>query len=157
MGMDFLQQNMEFNTGNKLKIGCTHIMLSLIHISFKTGGEISIVACPQTSQQYTACISTFKKNNVPFYILGNGSNLLVLDGGFHGVLVSTVQMDSVSVDGHLITALAGTRLKALVNASVRHGLTGLEFAGGIPGTVGGGVYMNAGAYDGELSLSLIHI
>lgn len=119
--------------------------------TFKTGGEISIVACPQTSQQYTACISTFKKNNVPFYILGNGSNLLVLDGGFHGVLVSTVQMDSVSVDGHLITALAGTRLKALVNASVRHGLTGLEFAGGIPGTVGGGVYMNAGAYDGELS------
>lgn len=71
--------------------------------TFKTGGEISIVAYPQTSEQYTACISVFNKTNVPFYILGNGSNLLVLDGGFHGALVSTVRMVLFPLIGHLLT------------------------------------------------------
>jgi UDP-N-acetylmuramate dehydrogenase len=89
---------------------------------------------------------------VPFFVLGNGSNLLVDDAGYRGVVLQIGQkMSDISVQGCHIIAKAGATLRQVAVAALEHGLTGFEFASGIPGTVGGGVVMNAGAYGGEMS------
>ena len=89
---------------------------------------------------------------VSFFVLGNGSNLLVNDTGYRGIILQTgSRMNSISVQGDHIFAKAGATLAQVARAAMEQGLTGLEFASGIPGTVGGGVVMNAGAYGGEMS------
>ena len=119
------------------------------HTTFKIGGAADVFAMPQTEKDVLFAVSLCRENGVPFYIVGNGSNLLVRDKGFRGVIIRP-DLKELSIDGNKITAGAGTMLGAVARLAADNSLTGLEFASGIPGTTGGGVCMNAGAYGGEL-------
>lgn len=121
------------------------------HTSFKIGGPADIYVAPSTVEQLTFALQVCKDNNIPYFILGNGSNLLVKDGGYRGVMIHIFKnMNCVTVEGTELYAQAGALLVKVANTTLEHSLTGFEFAHGIPGTIGGAVYMNAGAYGGEM-------
>lgn len=121
------------------------------HCTFKIGGPAQLFVQPQTEQQLCSAAALCKEQAVRYYLLGNGSNILFADEGFAGVVIDISALGSdIAVEGNMLTAGAGVRLSALCRAALEHGLSGLEFAYGIPGTVGGAVYMNAGAYGGEM-------
>ena len=121
------------------------------HCTFKIGGPAQLFVQPQTEQQLCSAVALCKEQAVRYYLLGNGSNILFADEGFAGVVIDISALGSdIAVEGNMLTAGAGVRLAALCRAALKHGLSGLEFAYGIPGTVGGAVYMNAGAYGGEM-------
>ena len=121
------------------------------HCTFKIGGPAQLFVQPQTEQQLCSAIALCKEQAVRYYLLGNGSNILFADEGFAGVVIDISALGSdIAVEGNMLTAGADVRLAALCRAALEHGLSGLEFAYGIPGTVGGAVYMNAGAYGGEM-------
>ena len=121
------------------------------HCTFKIGGPAQLFVQPQTEQQLCSAIALCKEQAVRYYLLGNGSNILFADEGYDGAVLDISSMqDAVEVHGTQLTAGAGVRLSALCKTALEHGLSGLEFAYGIPGTVGGAVYMNAGAYGGEM-------
>ena len=121
------------------------------HCTFKIGGPAQLFVQPQTEQQLCSAAALCKEQAVRYYLLGNGSNILFADEGFAGVVIDISALGSdIAVEGNMLTAGAGVRLVALCRAALEHGLSGLEFAYGIPGTVGGAVYMNAGAYGGEM-------
>lgn len=120
------------------------------HTSFKTGGSADIFAAVENEQELKALGQLCRTYSVPMLVIGKGSNLLVSDKGIDGVVVTTEPMNKIMVDGCFITAQAGAALSALCSVAASSGLTGLEFACGIPGSVGGAVYMNAGAYGGEM-------
>ena len=121
------------------------------HCTFKIGGPAQLFVQPQTEQQLCSAVALCKEQAVRYYLLGNGSNILFADEGFAGVVIDISALGSdIAVEGNMLTAGAGVRLTALCRAALEHGLSGLEFAYGIPGTVGGAVYMNAGAYGGEM-------
>ena len=121
------------------------------HCTFKIGGPAQLFVQPQTEQQLCSAAALCKEQAVRYYLLGNGSNILFADEGFAGVVIDIAALGSdIAVEGNMLTAGAGVRLAALCRAALEHGLSGLEFAYGIPGTVGGAVYMNAGAYGGEM-------
>jgi len=123
----------------------------MLHTSFKIGGPVKLFILPENSQQLSLLLKELAKLDIPFFILGKGSNLLVSDKGIDGVVISLLKSDSISVNGDEITAEAGASLAAVCTAALQNGLTGMEFAYGIPGCVGGALYMNAGAYEGEMS------
>ena len=125
------------------------------HTSFKIGGECDYFVIPKNSQQLKAVINKAKELNLPVFVLGKGSNLLVSDSGIEGVVISMLGLNEIDVNGDEITAGAGVSVAALCVAALNNGLSGLEFAYGIPGSVGGGLYMNAGAYGGEFSDTVI--
>ena len=121
------------------------------------GGPAQLLCEPDGPEQLSAAFQAARELNVPVTLIGNGSNLLVKDGGIRGLVIhmgerfSEVSEPAPLPDGRFaITAQAGASLQKLSRAAADHGLTGLEFAYGIPGTVGGAVYMNAGAYGGEM-------
>ncbi|MBQ4523899.1 MAG: UDP-N-acetylmuramate dehydrogenase [Lachnospiraceae bacterium] len=123
------------------------------HTTFRIGGNAAVMVFPKTVEEISALLKWKEENQVPFVTVGNGSNLLVSDKGFDGVVMklqSNFNEIKMEPDGK-ITAQAGCSLYKLALFARQHGLSGLEFAGGIPGTVGGAVRMNAGAYDGEMS------
>ena len=121
------------------------------HCTFKIGGPARLFVQPADRAQLCRAIALCKAQNTRYYLLGNGSNILFADEGYDGaVLDISAMQDTVEVCGTMLTAGAGVRLSALCKTALAHGLTGLEFAYGIPGTVGGAVYMNAGAYGGEM-------
>ena len=120
------------------------------HTSFRAGGAAEWFAVPEQAEELKAVLAACKKADIPWYVIGNGSNLLVSDKGFPGVIISTAKFDRLEVDGTEITVGAGVMLSKLANTAYRAGLTGLEFAAGIPGTVGGACVMNAGAYGSEM-------
>ena len=121
------------------------------HTSFKIGGEADIFIRPQTADELALVIADARQENVPFFILGSGSNLIVSDGGIEGAVISTADINKITLlDETTVYAEAGASLAALCCFARDNGLTGLEFAYGIPGSVGGAVYMNAGAYGGEM-------
>ncbi len=121
------------------------------HCTFKIGGPARLFVQPADRAQLCRAIALCKAQNTRYYLLGNGSNILFADEGYDGaVLDISAMQDTVEVCGTVLTAGAGVRLSALCKTALAHGLTGLEFAYGIPGTVGGAVYMNAGAYGGEM-------
>ena len=121
------------------------------HCTFKIGGPADVFAQPETEEQLCRTIALCKECGVKYYLLGNGSNILFADEGFSGVVIDVSALDAeIAVEDTVLTAGAGVRLAALCKAALKHGLSGLEFAYGIPGTVGGAVYMNAGAYGGEM-------
>ncbi len=120
------------------------------HTTFKIGGAADWFVRAATMEQAAAVIRFCQENNIPLTVIGNGSNLLVSDDGIAGVVLQPVDT-AVSVDGTRVLAAAGVSLTRLCLTACEHGLSGLEFAYGIPGTLGGGVYMNAGAYGGQLS------
>lgn len=121
------------------------------HIYFKVGGPVDILLNPISVSQVVRTLEVCKENNIPYYVIGNGSNILVRDGGIRGVVIKLCKLNTISIDGNKIKACCGALLKDVSNAAVESSLTGFEFACGIPGSVGGAVFMNAGAYDGEIS------
>lgn len=121
------------------------------HTSFKAGGEADLLILPKGEEELQEALALLRECAVPFYIMGNGSNILVRDGGFHGAIVKIAEgFDGIEVHGESLVAGAGALLSVIARAAAREALTGLEFAAGIPGSLGGAVYMNAGAYDGEM-------
>ena len=115
------------------------------------GGPADILLIPETKDQIKKSICICKENNIPVYVIGNGSNILVRDGGFRGVVISLKAVNNITVNDDKIEAECGAMLKAVSDKAMENSLTGFEFACGIPGTIGGAVFMNAGAYDGEVS------
>jgi UDP-N-acetylmuramate dehydrogenase len=126
------------------------------HTSFKIGGPCDVLFVPQNINEFIQIQQIIKKHKVPYYIMGNGSNLLVSDKGIRAVVIKTNGLNHWMVQSETITVGAGILLSTLSNIAYQHGLTGLEFASGIPGSLGGAIYMNAGAYDGEISQVLVH-
>ena len=121
------------------------------HCTFKIGGPARLFVQPTDRAQLCRAVALCKVQGVRYYLLGNGSNILFADEGYNGAVLDISSMqDTVEVHGTQLTAGAGVRLSTLCKTALEHGLTGLEFAYGIPGTVGGAVYMNAGAYGGEM-------
>lgn len=121
------------------------------HTTFKIGGPADYFLMPDKGEDVGRVIKICKEKEIPYFILGNGSNLLVGDGGYRGAMIQIYRnMSSVTVEGNEITAQAGALLSAVAAAAKNASLTGFEFAGGIPGTIGGAVVMNAGAYGGEM-------
>jgi UDP-N-acetylmuramate dehydrogenase len=120
------------------------------HISFKVGGPADILVIPKEPQQVVDTVKICKKHNVPFLIIGNGSNLIVRDGGVRGVVIKLTSLNTIKVDGEKVIVEAGATLASTAMEALRNNLKGMEFASGIPGTVGGAVTMNAGAYGGEI-------
>ncbi|MBQ3866568.1 MAG: UDP-N-acetylmuramate dehydrogenase [Clostridia bacterium] len=117
---------------------------------FRTGGAAT-VARPGSEAALIALVRALRERGEPFFLLGNGTNVLAMDDGYAGVVILLTDLKEVRVEGEEIFASCGAGLTATASLAEKHALTGLEFAYGIPGTVGGGVFMNAGAYDGELS------
>ena len=121
------------------------------HTTFRIGGPVPLMARPATEEQVLACVKLARERDVPLVVLGNGSNLLVADEGVQAFVVDMTGLSRVERTGEReITAGAGVTLARLAAFAAGEGLTGLEFASGIPGTLGGGVLMNAGAYGGEM-------
>ncbi len=122
------------------------------HTSFKIGGAAEFFVEPENTEQLAAIVRAAKEEGINTTVIGNGSNLLVSDDGIDGIVVSTLMMKKIKlVDETRIYAAAGASLTAVCVFAKNNGLSGLEFAYGIPGSVGGALYMNAGAYDGEMS------
>jgi UDP-N-acetylmuramate dehydrogenase len=120
------------------------------HTTFKIGGNADFFVLPKTPAELIDIWQTCKKNETPITVLGDGANVLVSDNGIRGVVVSTNKMNAITLDGERVTAMAGARLSALAQFACNESLAGLPFASGIPGTVGGAIYMNAGAYGSEM-------
>ncbi|MBQ2387278.1 MAG: UDP-N-acetylmuramate dehydrogenase [Clostridia bacterium] len=127
------------------------------HTTFRIGGPADLFVVPTTVEGLAAVVSACNKEGVYCFILGNGSNVLVSDKGIRGVVVSTAAcLNNIELIGaYEIKCGAGVKLSRLSDLACENSLTGAEFAWGIPGTVGGAVYMNAGAYDGEMKDILV--
>jgi len=125
------------------------------HVSFKTGGDCEYFLMPENENELKEILLECKKESIPFFILGNGSNLLVTDDFHKGAFISTSKLNLLEEKDGIVTAGAGVKLSALCNFCASLSLSGLEELSGIPGTVGGAVYMNAGAYGGEIKDTLI--
>ena len=122
------------------------------HTTFRIGGPADCFLQLENEEQLRKVQKYLNLVEEPSFILGNGSNLLVSDSGYRGIILQIGQkMSRIRVEGCTVIAQAGARLSQVAKAAYDHGLTGLEFAAGIPGTLGGGVVMNAGAYGGEMS------
>ncbi|KRN63318.1 UDP-N-acetylenolpyruvoylglucosamine reductase [Pediococcus inopinatus] len=117
----------------------------------KTGGPADYLAFPKTVVQVNELLTWANQQQMPLTIVGNASNLIVRDGGIRGLTIILTQMKEIKVSGSQVVAQAGAALIATTEAAYQAGLTGIEFAAGIPGSVGGAVFMNAGAYGGEIS------
>ncbi len=121
------------------------------YTTFRVGGPADILVKPNTIEEVQYVVATCKENKVPYYIIGNGSNLLVDDLGFRGVIIQIYKnLSDIVVEDGTVKAQAGALLSKIATKAADEELTGFEFAHGIPGTLGGAVTMNAGAYGGEI-------
>lgn len=112
------------------------------HTTFAIGGPADLFVQPKTRRELTAALAVLRERNIPFLLLGNGSNMLVADAGIRGAVVCTSELDEVRVnEDNTVSAEAGALLSRIARRAQRSGLTGAEFAGGIPGSLGGAVYM----------------
>ena len=128
------------------------------HTTFRVGGPASCLVTSDSAETLTRLVRECRNNQIPYYVIGNGSNLLVSDEGFDGIIIKIGRnMSNISIKDNVITAEAGVLLSALGAYAAGRGLTGFEFAAGIPGTLGGGCVMNAGAYGGELKDVLVSV
>ena len=129
--------------------------------TFRTGGPAAFLAVPDSVDKLKNLIKCCLENETEYYIVGKGSNILVSDIGIKGVVILTTSLEGITYEGEgRITCLAGTPLIRLCSFALENSLSGLEFAYGIPGSAGGAVYMNAGAYGGEMKdvvVSVSHI
>lgn len=122
------------------------------HTTFKVGGPADLMVMPSSKEEIIKLIDLFQAEKIKYMILGNGSNVLASDAGYRGAVIKIGNaMSYVSVSENRITAGAGTILSAVSSEAAKGSLTGMEFASGIPGSIGGAVFMNAGAYGGEMS------
>lgn len=121
------------------------------HTTFRVGGCARYLVEPRDVQQLSAVVNACREQKVPYYVVGNGSNLLVSDAGYNGVIIHLFKnMSEIRTEGNHMILQAGALLARAARTACREGLSGLEFASGIPGTVGGALVMNAGAYGGEM-------
>lgn len=121
------------------------------HTTFKIGGMADYYVMPSDNEEIRQLIGLCRREQIPYYIIGNGSNLLVSDDGYRGVIIAIGKgMAKIEVQGTEIRAQAGALMSQIASAALEHGLTGFEFASGIPGSIGGAAVMNAGAYGGEM-------
>lgn len=120
------------------------------YTTFKIGGPADIFVTPEDYESVAEVVRFAKKYEIPFFYLGNGSNVLVKDRGYRGIIINFSKLNKITLDGNKIIAQSGASLKDVSNFALENSLTGLEFACGIPGTVGGASAMNAGAYNGEV-------
>ena len=121
------------------------------HTTFRIGGPADYFLLPSSEEELSGILKICKNEELPYFILGNGSNLLVSDEGYRGVIIQLYRnYGDITVKGNEIHATAGALLSQIAAAAKNASLTGFEFAGGIPGTLGGAVVMNAGAYGGEM-------
>ena len=122
------------------------------HTTLRLGGPADYMVFPRNAEEIAGLFAEAAAHDLPVTVIGHGSNLLVLDGGIRGLVICIGKnMREITLEGNRITAQAGAMLGSVAMEAAEAGLSGLEFASGIPGTVGGGVTMNAGAYDGEMS------
>jgi UDP-N-acetylmuramate dehydrogenase len=117
----------------------------------KVGGPADVLAFPETKEALQDLVVYANQHDIPWLVLGNASNLIVRDGGIRGIVILLEKMDKIRLAGYYIEAQAGANLIHTTQVARDHSLAGLEFAAGIPGSVGGAVFMNAGAYGGEIS------
>ncbi len=120
------------------------------YTTYKVGGLCSAIIYPKSVEKLVALIKILKKHKIKFKVLGNGSNVLFSDKRYDGVIIKLTNLDNIELKGTKITVGAGYHLMRLSSFATKHSLTGLEFASGIPGTVGGAVFMNAGAYKSDM-------
>lgn len=121
------------------------------HTTFRIGGAADYFVIPTKTRQVKAIVELCREMEMPYYIIGNGSNLLIGDKGYRGVMIQIFkEFDAITVEGNRVTAQAGALLSKVAASAYDASLTGFEFASGIPGTIGGAVVMNAGAYGGEM-------
>ena len=139
----------EFCCQNKIEIKLNECMKN--HTSFKIGGNADFFVSVKDLTELKKVILKSKELQLPYFILGKGSNLLVSDKGIEGVVISLLNLNKIEVSGDQITAFAGANLAAVCLSALENELSGMEFAYGIPGSIGGALYMNAGAYGGEMS------
>jgi UDP-N-acetylmuramate dehydrogenase len=121
------------------------------HTSFRIGGPCDYLLIPKSSDQLIKLLKKLSVSNINFIILGNGSNVIVKDNGIRGIVIKTTELKGYKVIDQTIEGESGILMSQLSNIAYQNQLSGLEFASGIPGTLGGAVNMNAGAYDGEMS------
>lgn len=126
------------------------------HTYTKLGGKADFFVTPSSIDEVQQLVKLAKKENIPFTLLGNGSNLIVRDGGIRGIVMSPKRFTSIRREDNSIVAESGARIIDASRKALEEHLTGLEFACGIPGTVGGALFMNAGAYGGEVKDCLHH-
>ncbi len=139
---DFLKsENIEYRLNEPMRA----------HTTFKIGGEADVFIIPASPAALIYAVKKCSELEIPYFILGNGSNLLVSDGGIEGAVISLAGINGISSDGEKITCGAGAMLSSVCLKALSLSLTGLEFAYGIPGTAGGALYMNAGAYGGQMA------
>jgi UDP-N-acetylmuramate dehydrogenase len=121
------------------------------HTSFKIGGPADVMIIPKSEEELISAVKLCRENDIEMYIMGNGSNLLVRDGGMRGVVIKINEgLNIIEVEGNTIYSQAGSLITAVSRTAMAKSLTGFEFANGIPGSIGGAVTMNAGAYGGEM-------
>lgn len=126
------------------------------HTTMRVGGPVDIMVLPNTIEEIIDVINYAKENNIPIKVIGNGSNMLVSDLGIEGIVVKlTCNMSNVNICEETVTCTAGASMPKTAVIAKQNSLTGFEFACGIPGTIGGGVKMNAGAYGGQISDALV--
>lgn len=120
------------------------------YTTFQIGGPCPLGVFPETVHQLQFVMKWLCEADAPYFVLGNGSNILASDKGYEGVLIFTQSLRDISLENHIVRCSAGVSLSKLCAFAASHALSGLEFAWGIPGSLGGAVYMNAGAYGGEI-------
>nr|WP_036817938.1 UDP-N-acetylmuramate dehydrogenase [Pontibacillus yanchengensis] len=136
-----------------------HVMVNEIlknHTYTQLGGRADLFVTPTTYEEVQQVVKIANKAEVPFTLLGNGSNVIIKDGGIRGIVLSLKKLDSIKRENNSIIAESGARIIDASREALNEKLTGLEFACGIPGTVGGALFMNAGAYGGEIKDVLYH-
>jgi UDP-N-acetylenolpyruvoylglucosamine reductase len=125
------------------------------YCSMKVGGRAKYLALPKNEKELVSAVGYFRESGEKYIVVGNCSNLIFTDAGYDGAVISTTDMKCLSFENGVISSLCGDTLSSLARVALENSLTGLEFCYGIPGTVGGAVFMNAGAYGGEISEHLI--
>ncbi len=143
--------NLIVNKLTELQIEVRENELMSSHTSFKIGGAADIFVLPDTVNKFCYAVKTARECGAPVFVLGKGSNILVLDSGIRGVVISTEKLNNISVDGTKMVCECGASLTYSAIVAKDNSLSGLAFAYGIPGSIGGAVYMNAGAYGGQIS------
>ena len=139
----------QFCLQNQIDLKKDEIMKN--HVSFKIGGKADYFVTCRNINQLKLAIAELKRLSIPYFVIGKGSNLLVSDKGIEGAVISLAEFNDISVCENTVIAGAGVSLARLCTHALENSLSGLEFAYGIPGSVGGALFMNAGAYGGEMS------
>lgn len=128
------------------------------HTSFKIGGPVDVMTIADKEEDIIEAIKFCRDNNIKYFIMGNGTNLLVKDTGIRGVVIKIANgFDKIDIDGEIMTCQSGALLSKVAKVALKNSLAGFEFASGIPGTIGGAITMNAGAYGGEMKDIVIKV